>query len=116
MLLIEKTRTRPSRIAGSTDPIRPKRSFSRKSAAAVGKRSSGCPQWPYETIGMGWPSVGLCQPSILRFMRSMRSSPVRSPPRRILQGRAGDEGGAGSAGPLALVDEHADLRAALFLE
>ena len=43
MLSIENTRTRPAMMAGSIDLTRKKRSFSRKSAAAVGNRSNGLP-------------------------------------------------------------------------
>jgi hypothetical protein len=46
MLSIEKTRMRPCCSSGSTALMSQNRSFSRKSAAAVGKSSTGWPRQP----------------------------------------------------------------------
>src|SRR3954466_13822568 len=90
MLLIEKMRTRPASRASRAAPTKWKRSFSRKSAAAVGKSRSGCPQSPYETIGMCCPRIGLCQPAIsrrspfpIRSLASRSAGPRQSFRRRI---------------------------------
>src|SRR5205814_2029838 len=76
---IEKTRTFPAKICGSIDFTSQKRSFSRKSAAAVGNKRSGCPACPYVTIGISMPRLALLQPS-MRFGRLGSTKSMLSPP------------------------------------
>ncbi|MEW5916252.1 MAG: hypothetical protein AB1762_07600 [Gemmatimonadota bacterium] len=61
-----KRRTRPDLMSGSIAFTKKKRSFSRKSAAAVGKSRIGLPDDPYVTIGMYRPSRGERQPKMCR--------------------------------------------------